>query len=126
MPMREFADRIAALSPAKQALLAQHLQQQESAGTDFQAISRRGDVDPAPLSFAQQRLWFLEQLEPHSPLYNIHAAFRIQGALHRAALQTALDAIVARHEALRTTFTAPDGHPVQEIAAIIAKKKPKP
>ena len=77
----------------------------------------RSHAAPAPLSFAQQRLWFLEQLEPASALYNIHAAFRIQGALDHAALQRALDTIVARHEALRTTFAAPDGHPVQGIAA---------
>jgi hypothetical protein len=114
--MSELTDRIVALSPAKQALLAQRLQQQGCADTDTRAIPRRADAAPAPLSFAQQRLWFLEQLEPNSPLYNIHAAFRVQGALNRAALQTALDAIVARHEALRTTFAAQNGTPVQEIA----------
>jgi len=82
-----------------------------------QAIPRRGDAGPAPPSFAQQRLWFLDQLEPNSPLYNIPAAARIQGRLDRKALRRALDAIVTRHEALRTTFATQDGQPVQVITA---------
>src|SRR5512139_1824223 len=117
MPMSELADRIAALSPAKWKLLRLMLQQQESAGTTAHTIPRRGEMAPLPLAFAQQRLWFLEQLEPHSPLYNVHAAFRVRGALDRGALQTALDGLVARHEALRTTFAAPDGQPAQVVGA---------
>ncbi|RPI05054.1 MAG: non-ribosomal peptide synthetase, partial [Zetaproteobacteria bacterium] len=115
--MSELADRIAGLSPAKQALLRLRLQRQESVSAKFRDIPRRGDVGPHSLAFAQQRLWFLEQLEPASPLYNVHAAFRVQGALDAAALQTALDGLVARHEALRTTFAAPDGQPVQVVGA---------
>src|SRR5439155_15299720 len=69
-----------------------------------------------PLSFAQQRLWFLDQLEPGSSLYNIPRAIRIQGALNAAALQQTLDAIVARHSVLRTTFASVNGTPVQTIA----------
>ena len=70
-----------------------------------------------PLSFAQQRLWFLEQLEPVSSLYTISRALRLSGRLNIAALQQALNTIVHRHEALRTTFVAVDGTPVQMIAA---------
>jgi amino acid adenylation domain-containing protein len=70
-----------------------------------------------PLSFAQQRLWFLDQLEPQSPLYNMPRAVRLRGPLHVEALQRALSAIVSRHEALRTTFVAVAGSPVQVIAA---------
>src|SRR5207244_9537005 len=66
--------------------------------------------------FAQQRIWFLDQLEPNSPLYNLPTAVRLRGRLHREALQQALDAIVARHEALRTRFVTEDGGPVQVIA----------
>lgn len=76
-------------------------------------IPRDGDLPP---SFSQQRLWFLDQMEPDSPVYNISRAMRINGALNVEALQRTLDALVARHEVLRTTFASPDGSPVQVIA----------
>jgi len=75
--------------------------------------SRQGHI---PLSFAQQRLWFLDQLEPGSFLYNAPRAFRIGGELNVTALRQTLNAIVARHEALRTTFATEDGNPVQVVA----------
>ena len=67
------------------------------------------------MSFAQERLWFLEQLEPGTSLYNVSQAFRLTGPLEEGALRSALDTIVARHEALRTTYEAPAGLPVQLI-----------
>ena len=69
-----------------------------------------------PLSFAQERLWFLDRLEPESAAYNIPAALRLAGALDEAALERALGEIVRRHEALRTVFAEVDGAPVQVIA----------
>jgi hypothetical protein len=69
-----------------------------------------------PLSFAQERLWFIDRLEPGSTVYNIPAAWRLGGALDEAALERALGEIVRRHEALRTTFAEVDGSPVQVIA----------
>ena len=66
---------------------------------------------PCPLSSAQERLWFLDHLEPDSPVYNIPKAIRLRGPLDVAALRRSLDAIVDRHEALRTTFTEDDGVP---------------
>jgi amino acid adenylation domain-containing protein len=67
-------------------------------------------------SFSQQRLWLLDQLEPGTSTYNTHKAIRLSGALDAGALQRSLGEIVSRHEALRTTFTAVDGEPVQVIA----------
>ncbi|HEX8246534.1 MAG TPA: condensation domain-containing protein, partial [Longimicrobium sp.] len=72
--------------------------------------------DRLPLSFAQQRLWFLEQLGSLGGTYHVPTRLRLRGALDRAALARALDGIVARHEALRTTFTEVDGAPEQRIA----------
>jgi amino acid adenylation domain-containing protein len=69
-----------------------------------------------PLSFAQQRLWFLDQLEPDSPLYNIPQAFRLRGALKVEALRGTFEVLVTRHESLRTTFSIVDETPVQCIA----------
>ena len=69
-----------------------------------------------PLSFAQQRLWVLDQIEPNNPLYNVPRAIRLNGALNVEALQTALNAVVVRHEILRTTYHAEKGEPFQVIA----------
>jgi amino acid adenylation domain-containing protein len=77
-----------------------------------------------PLSFAQQRLWFLEQLEPDSLAYNIPFAFHLSGLLNVTALQHALAQIVRRHEALRTTFVLADEQPVQIIQPFSAHNIP--
>ncbi len=69
-----------------------------------------------PLSYAQQRLWFIDQLEGGSRQYHISQALRLEGVLDRAALQQALDALVARHEVLRTRFVAVDGAARLQIA----------
>ncbi|HEX3186870.1 MAG TPA: amino acid adenylation domain-containing protein, partial [Pyrinomonadaceae bacterium] len=69
-----------------------------------------------PLSFAQQRLWFLDQLQPNSAFYNLPAAVRLTGNLDVAALEQSFNEIVRRHEALRTTFTSQDGRPSPVIA----------
>ncbi|MBM0744240.1 amino acid adenylation domain-containing protein [Phormidium sp. CLA17] len=73
-----------------------------------------------PLSFAQQRLWFLYQLTPDNPFYNVPAAIRLIGTLDHKALERSFDEIVRRHAALRTTFTIVDGQPVQVIAPNLA------
>src|SRR6185436_8946487 len=73
------------------------------------------DPEGIPLSFAQQRLWFMEQLEPGTPIYNIPVAMTLTGRLDAAALVRSLDGIVRRHEALCTTFRSVDGQPLQVI-----------
>ncbi|WP_223765871.1 non-ribosomal peptide synthetase/type I polyketide synthase [Corallococcus sp. AS-1-6] len=78
-------------------------------------IPRVGRDRPLPLSFAQQRLWYLQQLEPTSSAYNNPAIFRLTGELDRDALQAALDAMVVRHEVLRTTYALDGDHAVQVI-----------
>ncbi|MCP4663092.1 MAG: non-ribosomal peptide synthetase, partial [bacterium] len=81
-------------------------------------VPRRGDL---PLSFAQERLWFLDRYEPDSPLYNIPVAYNLAGRLAPAALAGSLRAVVRRHETLRTTFI--EG-PRQRIAADVAFELP--
>ena len=71
---------------------------------------------PVPLSYSQQRLWFLWQLEPDSPAYNVGGMARLQGKLHVEHFNAALQALIQRHETLRTTFPSINGVPVQQVA----------
>jgi amino acid adenylation domain-containing protein len=84
-------------------------------------VPRNGDL---ALSFAQQRLWFFNQLDPGNSAYNIPAAGRIMGPLNLAALEQCLNEIVKRHESLRTTFGKVDGRPTQVIAPTLTIKLP--
>ncbi len=106
--MTDVSKLISSLSSEKRALLARKLKEQ---GSQFNTF---------PLSFAQQRLWFLDQLTPGSPVYNIPAAVRLKGRLDVQALERCFDEIVRRHEILRTTFTIVDGNPAQ----IVGKHRP--
>jgi amino acid adenylation domain-containing protein len=74
---------------------------------------------PSPLSFAQQRLWFLSQLTPDNPFYNVPAAIRLIGTLDQTALERSFQEIVDRHAALRTSFTTVDGQPVQIVSPTV-------
>lgn len=108
--------RIAGLSPEQRALLEQRLLNKGGPAGRDQGIPRRRTAGPCPLSFCQQRLWFLDQLSPGST-YNVpNNLVRIDGPLDVPALRNTLDAIVARHEVLRTNFAQADGGPVQVIA----------
>lgn len=71
-----------------------------------------------PLSLAQQRLWFLDRLEPGNPFYNIHLAFRLRGPLDIGALERSLQDLGHRHESLRTTFPDVEGEPTQRVAPV--------
>ncbi len=99
--------------------LSAYIDAQLGSGTNVaQApIRRQQQQDNArPLSFAQQRLWFWEQLEPDTPTYNLISAFRLVGDLDLAVMEQSLNEIVRRHEILRTSFTSVDGDPVQVVA----------
>jgi len=98
------------------AVLASQILNRNTDAREHQRIPQRINKQSAELSFAQQRLWFLAQLEPDSAAYNIVEAVQLQGKLNVEALQQSLNAIVAHHEALRTNFIASDnGIPVQVI-----------
>lgn len=115
--MKDFAERIANLSPERLELLAQRLKRKRKKTAARPALTRRGEpAAPAPLSFDQQRLWFLAQLEPDSPAYNILTAARLFGELNLPALACALNEVVRRHDSLRTAFATHQGQPVQVIS----------
>ncbi|MBV9109413.1 MAG: non-ribosomal peptide synthetase, partial [Gemmatimonadetes bacterium] len=118
---------IADLTPEQLAKLQEKLRQLRGsapAKAAAGAIPRRGDHGPAPLSFAQQRLWFLDQLEPGSPAYNIPFSVRMRGPLDVAVLARTLREVVRRHETLRTTFPVVDGEPVQRVSATVRLEFP--
>ena len=101
--MMDTSQRLASLSPQKRALLAQLLQKKANQFNSF------------PLSYSQQRLWFLHQMDPDSAFYNIPAVVHLAGHLDVRALRRAIDEIVRRHEVLRTSFLTLNGQPVQAI-----------
>ena len=106
--------------------LAESIEAARQAGPNLLAppilpVPRNGDL---ALSFAQQRLWFFDQLEPGLSAYNIPAAVRLKGPLNLAALEQSLNEIVKRHESLRTTFGKVDGRPTQVIAPTLTIKLP--
>src|ERR1041385_4672952 len=85
------------------------------AGVAVAGIERADRSEHLPLSYAQQRLWFLEQLEPGSNTYNVPVAVRLSGALEVEVLRQTLQEVVRRHEVLRTRFAEVGGQPVQVI-----------
>ncbi|ESA35631.1 amino acid adenylation domain protein [Leptolyngbya sp. Heron Island J] len=103
------------LSSKKRALLERLLQENGVLSQSRQRIPRRSDQDTVLLSSAQQRLWFLDQLESGNFIYNIPAALRLTGSVNIDALNKGLRAICQRHEVLRTTFSTVDGKPVSTI-----------
>ncbi|MEH2333119.1 amino acid adenylation domain-containing protein [Nostoc sp.] len=88
---------------------------------DIERISRSQEL---PLSFAQQRLWFLAKLDPNSSFYNIPAAVRLQGQLNLKALQQSFNEILRRHEALRANFQTIQGQPIAVISSVTSLPLP--
>ncbi|HEX2076290.1 MAG TPA: amino acid adenylation domain-containing protein [Longimicrobium sp.] len=116
MSIDELTERRENLSAAKRAALARLLR--AGIGTDApgaEPIRPRDPAAPAPLSGAQQRLWFLHQMEPGSAAFNIPLLLRLRGPLEVPALERALAEIVRRHEAVRTLFAPEGGTPVQRV-----------
>jgi amino acid adenylation domain-containing protein/non-ribosomal peptide synthase protein (TIGR01720 family) len=120
----DVAARIASLAPAQRSALLRQLRQRQdgaetAATTTSAAIPRLPRPDPAlfALSFAQRRVWFLEQFEPGTAQHNMPVVLALDGDLDPVALQRALDILVIRHEALRTTLVQRDGQPWQLIGA---------
>ena len=105
------------LTEYKAELLSLLRQRNMAASTTSIPLSPVPRIGNLPLSFAQQRLWSLAQLEPNSSVYNIPVAFRLVGPLNVAALEQSIEEIVRRHEILRTTFSVKNGQAVQVISA---------
>ena len=103
--------RIAGLSAEKRALLEQRLMEKRGAAPEAQVIPRRAAGDLAPLSFCQQRLWFLDQLTPSTSTYNVPNAMVVVGALNVAVLERCFSEVIRRHEVLRTSFKTVNGSP---------------
>src|SRR5262252_7194298 len=108
------APRATGLSAAKRALLERLLQGKASGDAPL-TIPSRPRTPESPLSFAQQRLWFIHQIDPTSPAYNVPVALRLRGRLDRAVLERCLGEVGRRHESLRTRFGTRGGAPVQVI-----------
>ncbi len=106
--------------------LAKEVERTTKAGLQLElpTIEHVSRLSKIPLSFAQQRLWFLEQLQPNNTAYNIFDCVRVVGSLNIPALQESLNEIVRRHEILRTTFTVENGQPVQIIAPTLTLTVP--
>src|SRR5262249_10650134 len=103
------------LSSEEQELLEERLLRAASATAPPATIPRRDSTEPAPLSFAQTRLWFFDQLLPSSPLYNISFTARLRFALDPRIFKQALRHVVGRHEVLRTVFVLDGDEPVQVV-----------
>ena len=113
--MNDLASRIARLPPEKRALLEARLLTGREPGAAA-AIPRRPTKSATPLSFAQRRLWFLDRLDPGTPLYNVPEVLALRGALDVSALERTIREILLRHEVLRSRFGGGNGEPLQMTA----------
>jgi condensation domain-containing protein len=112
--MRDLRARIEKLSPEKLALLSSRLRAQ---ARELTPIRHACEADACTvLSFAQERLWFLAQMDPFSPVYNLPIAVELRGSLDKAALQASISQVVRRHDCLRANFKSVQGKPVQVIS----------
>jgi amino acid adenylation domain-containing protein len=117
-------ERITNLSPEKRDLLQRLLRKKGMEATQGLAIPRREPSDSPPLSFAQQRLWVLHQLDPGNASYNMPEAVRLSGPLKVRTLELSLNEVIRRHEVLRTTFRTTEDGPVQVITPALTLDLP--
>ncbi|MDF5723371.1 MAG: amino acid adenylation domain-containing protein [Rhizonema sp. PD37] len=119
--MSDLLKRLETLSPEKRELVLQKLKKQQQSlqnnGGLTLSVKPVSREQPLSLSFAQQRLWFLDQLEGEKCVYNVPFFWQLSGFLNISALEQAIQEIVQRHEVLRTTFSVVDGSPIQVIHA---------
>ncbi|MCC7416290.1 MAG: amino acid adenylation domain-containing protein [Acidobacteria bacterium] len=113
--MSPLADRLAGLTPAQRALVERKLRARPLARAVDDPIAPRPNPAVHDLSFAQQRLWFVEQLQPSGAAYHMSFAVRIDGPLDAGALEWSLGQIVARHEVLRAGYVDEGGRPAQRV-----------
>ena len=120
--MNDFERQIAALSPEQRKIFEKRRKQQRLNKERTQEISKieipkRKHSSEIPLSFAQQRLWLFQQLNPDNSTYNNFTALHLEGELNIEVMEKVFTEIVSRHESLRTTFTTnSEGLPIQVIA----------
>jgi amino acid adenylation domain-containing protein len=110
LPMRAVFD-----APTIERLAASMARDDGGAGRAIEPIAARALQDEAPASLMQQRVWFLEQMEPGRPTYNVPLTLRLSGALNVDALERAFNTIIARQAVLRTEIVDPDGTPMQRV-----------
>jgi len=114
--MSDLTERIAALSPEQRALFAAKLKKRGLSTPQPDVIPRRKQQNYNRLSFDQERIWIVDQMEPGNPAYNIFSVSHLSGRLDTSLMERAFNEVVRRHEVLRTTFTAIDGEPRQVIS----------
>ena len=122
MPLVDFStERIALLSTDRRRLLERFAQASNAPLSGKARIVQRKPGEPVRLSFAQERLWLIDRIQPGNPIYNVFEAWRLRGPLHAAALKQALDALLERHSVLRTQFVEVDNGPVQRQVSAVFK-----
>jgi amino acid adenylation domain-containing protein len=122
--MSDLAKQIDALSPEQRALFHLRLKKRNPSLLRRQPIPRRQTQGPCPLSFEQERLWFVQELFPEGGAYNISTDVHFSGRLDFVALQRSLEEIVRRHEILRTAFQVYDHRPMQVVGSAVPPDLP--
>ncbi|MBD2254651.1 non-ribosomal peptide synthetase, partial [Nostoc parmelioides] len=114
--MSNYSQILSNLTPEQKALFERRLKEKGLTLPQFSTIPPRNQTENIPLSFAQQRLWFIQQLEPDSYIYNVPCVLKMQGNLQLSALESAINELRKRHETLRTYFTTnSENQPIQII-----------